>query len=48
MLKRIKINGYKSIKQMDLELAPINVLIGANGARKFNFISFFKFAHLFI
>jgi len=42
MLKKIKINGYKSIKQMDLELAPINVLIGANGAGKSNFISFFK------
>lgn len=42
MLKKIKINGYKSIKQMDLELAPINILIGANGAGKSNFISFFK------
>lgn len=42
MLKTIKIKGYKSIQEMDLQLAPINVLIGANGAGKSNFISFFK------
>ncbi|MCT7951619.1 AAA family ATPase [Ancylothrix sp. C2] len=42
MLKRIKIKGYKSIKELDLVLSPINVLIGANGAGKSNFISFFK------
>ena len=42
MLKTIKIKGYKSIQDMELELAPINVLIGANGAGKSNLISFFK------
>ncbi|MCP2732267.1 AAA family ATPase [Limnofasciculus baicalensis] len=42
MLKKIKIKGYKSIQEMELELAPINILIGANGAGKSNFISFFK------
>ena len=42
MLKRIQITGYKSIQYMNLELTPINVLIGANGAGKSNFISFFK------
>jgi Predicted ATPase len=39
----IKIKGYKSIKDLHLELKPINVLIGANGAGKSNFISFFSF-----
>jgi len=39
----IKIKGYKSIKDLALELKPINVLIGANGAGKSNFISFFNF-----
>ncbi len=42
MLKRIKITGYKSIRQLNLELKPINILIGANGVGKTNFISFFK------
>ncbi len=42
MLKKIKIKGYKSIQEMDLELNNINVLIGANGVGKSNFISFFK------
>jgi predicted ATPase len=39
----IEIKGYKSIKELHLELKPVNVLIGANGAGKSNFISFFSF-----
>lgn len=42
MLQKIKIQGYKSIRDMELELAPINILIGANGSGKSNLISFFK------
>ncbi|CAK8723535.1 ATPase AAA-type core domain-containing protein [Candidatus Electronema halotolerans] len=42
MLKRIIIKGFKSIKEMDIELRNLNVLIGANGAGKSNFVSFFK------
>ena len=42
-LKRLKINGYRSIKALDIELKPLNILIGANGAGKSNFIGFFKF-----
>ncbi len=38
----IDIKGYKSIKDLHLELKPINVLIGANGAGKSNFLSFFE------
>lgn len=41
-LNRIVINGFKSIKDCDLELSNINVLIGANGAGKSNFISGFE------
>lgn len=41
-LDRIILKGYKSIKKLDLKLQPLNVLIGANGAGKSNFISFFK------
>lgn len=39
-LKRIRLKGYRSIKEIDLELGPLNVLIGANGSGKSNFISF--------
>lgn len=42
MLKKIVIKGYRSIKQASLELSRLNVLIGANGAGKSNFVSFFK------
>ncbi len=42
MLRRVILNGFKSIKAMDLELRPLNVLIGASGAGKSNLVSFFK------
>ena len=42
MLDRIELSGFKSIRQMDLELGRLNVLIGANGAGKSNLVSFFK------
>lgn len=43
MLERIVLKGYKSIGEADIALRPINVLIGANGAGKSNFISLFQF-----
>jgi predicted ATPase len=42
MITRIKIEGYKSIKNQELELGPINILIGGNGVGKSNFISIFS------
>jgi predicted ATPase len=41
-LDRIKVEGFKSIRKLDLALQPLNVLIGANGAGKTNFISLFE------
>ena len=41
-LSRITIRGFKSIKECELDLKNINVLIGANGAGKSNFISIFE------
>jgi len=38
-LSRIRIEGYRSIKQCDIKLGDINILIGGNGAGKSNFIS---------
>ena len=42
ILKKVVLSGFKSIKQMSLELRPLNVMIGANGAGKSNLVSFFK------
>ncbi len=42
MIDYLEIKGYKSIKNLELELKPINILIGSNGVGKSNFISFFK------
>jgi predicted ATPase len=41
-LSRIIIKGFKSIKECEIDLGNINVLIGANGAGKSNFISAFE------
>ena len=42
LLKLLHLKGFKSIREMDLELRPLNVLIGANGVGKSNLVSFFK------
>ncbi|WP_224555955.1 AAA family ATPase [Pectobacterium versatile] len=41
-LSRIVIEGYKSIAACDVEIRTLNILIGANGAGKSNFIGFFR------
>ena len=45
-LKRIEISGFKSIgtneNAQKIDLDNINIIIGANGAGKSNFVSFFK------
>lgn len=42
-LSRVVIKGYKSIRECNVNLKPINVLIGSNGAGKSNFVSAFTF-----
>jgi predicted ATPase len=44
-LEKIKIRGFKSIRNLELDLKPLNVLIGANGAGKSNFLSVFEFLY---
>lgn len=42
-LKTVTLRGYKSIAKLEaFELRNLNVLIGANGAGKSNFIGIFK------
>jgi len=45
-LRRLTLSGFKSIKSLDIELQALNILIGANGAGKSNFISFFKMVNV--
>lgn len=43
VLKKLTIKGFKSIESLvDFELGSLNVLIGANGAGKSNFVDFFR------
>src|SRR5579864_7409432 len=43
IIERLTIEGFKSIRKLeDFELRPLNVLIGANGAGKTNFVDFFR------
>ena len=42
-LDRLTVSGFKSIRTLeDCELRPLNVMIGANGAGKSNFLSLFQ------
>lgn len=41
-LERIEAQGFKSIREADIALNNLNILIGANGAGKSNFISLFR------
>ena len=43
MIEHISIRNFKSIREVDLELRQINLLIGQNGAGKSNFVEFFNF-----
>lgn len=42
-LDQMKIAGFKSIERIDLTLNSLNILVGANGAGKSNFIGLFRF-----
>src|SRR5208283_1677239 len=41
-LTSLRLAGWKSIRDAKIELRPLNVRIGANGAGKSNLVSFFK------
>jgi predicted ATPase len=42
LIQSIRLEGFRSIKQCDVSLRSLNIMIGANGAGKSNFVSFFK------
>ncbi len=47
-LDTISVRNFKSIRELDLPLRPLNVLIGANGVGKSNFIEIFEFLNQII
>lgn len=42
-IKRLKVSNFKTFSDLDISLSDFNVLIGANGSGKSNFISIFRF-----
>lgn len=40
-ISQLKLQGYKSIKELDIQFNNINIFIGGNGAGKSNLLSFF-------
>jgi len=47
-LNKIIIKGFKSIRECEIDLNNVNVLIGANGAGKTNFISIFEMLQMIL
>ncbi|MFO7566034.1 MAG: AAA family ATPase [Enhygromyxa sp.] len=45
-LDSVTIKGFRSLRDVTVELSPINVLIGPNGAGKSNFLAFLKMMSL--
>jgi predicted ATPase len=41
ILRHLKLQGFRSIRETEIELKPVNVLIGANGAGKSNLVLYF-------
>jgi predicted ATPase len=41
-LDHLTLQGFKSIKSLDIDLKKINIMVGANGAGKSNLVSFFR------
>ena len=45
MLKRVHIENFKSLRDVTLDLQPINLLIGPNNSGKTNFLKAFEFCY---
>jgi len=43
MLKKLTVQGFKSIERQTIELGSLNVLIGANGSGKSNLLAALSF-----
>ena len=42
-LQRLKVTNFKSIREQELRLRPLNIFIGGNGSGKSNLVGVFRF-----
>lgn len=42
-INRIRVSNFKNFKSLDVDLGKFNLVIGANGSGKSNFVQVFKF-----
>lgn len=42
VVKRMKVSGFLSFSELELELGQVNVLIGSNGSGKSNLLRLFE------
>ena len=43
MIERIRVSNFKSFNELEVELRPLNIVVGANAAGKSNFLEIFRF-----
>jgi predicted ATPase len=43
MIQRVKVSNFKSFDELEVELRPLNIVVGANAAGKSNFLEIFRF-----
>ncbi len=44
-ITRIKVSNFKSFDELEVELRPLNIVVGSNAAGKSNFLEIFRFIH---
>jgi hypothetical protein len=42
-ITRLKVSNFKSFAELDVELRPLNIVVGSNAAGKSNFLEIFRF-----
>src|ERR1700730_2043184 len=45
MITRLQVRNFKSLREIDLSLGPINVLVGPNMSGKSNILDVFRFVY---
>lgn len=43
MITRVRVSNFKSFDQLEVELRPLNIVVGSNAAGKSNFLEIFRF-----
>lgn len=43
MIERLRLRNFRSFKDVDIELRPLNIVVGANASGKTNLVQAFRF-----